>query len=569
MTILESFNAIRTIVSIFNGIKALKDLNNSTAEDLFKESCIEAVKESAPNFADITDPAEIDVASDTLVALLKDIDISTLTSLEENTELTKIAAIFQKCIILPGSQLTTADCERRLRPVIKRTFAIFFEKLPCNQQATNEMMLEFARGHSALTEDINEIKEMIQANLGVNLDISSQLTDFSNRQFDLNVSEAVKAAVAAEHKAEIDNAQDLLNKHQPRSALNRLEKLKDRIWEDASSITKFRILTGMAATQIVLNKDQESAMLILKAFQYNPEDEIALSNRALAHFLLKEMEVAKKYVKKTLEKNPTNINAYRTLIEISTDEETFEEVIAKVPEYLREDPQIAYGISNIAKQRGNLEAARKWREIMVDHDKENLPDYKAALATILIEQISENRVPALTNQLNDTQQEQLRKAIELLTEAWNCVAHTESRPVYSDWIINRSTAYALLDESRKAMKDLDTFLEIDSSRSDLLRDRAILAYKESEFESALEFLEKILSNPEIPNARILYAAILFSDKRFSEAIATLKDFLAKNPASELQEEANRWLVRIYIANECLKKRTRFPQSCANQHQGTY
>lgn len=564
MTILEGFNAIRTIVSIVNGIKALKDLNNSTAEDLFKESCIEAVKQSAPEFADLTDPAEVDMDSNTLVALLKHIDISTLTSLEENTELTKIAAIFQKCIILPGHQLTEKDLERKLQPVIKKTFAIFLERLPRNQQATNETMLEFARGQSAsqdrlikdtetIKEDTNEIKEMIQATLGVNLDVRSQLTDFSNRQFDLNVSEAVKAAVTAEHKAEIDNAQDLLNKHQPHSALNQLEKLKDRIWENASSITKFRILTSMGAAQHFLNKEQEAAMLILKAFQYNTEDEIALSNRAVAHFLLQEAEMAEKYAKKTLKKNSTNISAYRTLIEISTDEETFEEVIAKVPEYLQEDPQIAYGISNVAKQRGNLEEARKWRETMVEHDQEDLPDYKAALATILIEQISENRVDVLTNQLDDTQQEQLRRAIELLTEAWNCVAHTESRTVCSDWIINRSTAYASLDESKQAMKDLDTVLEIDSSRPDLLRDRVILAFKESEFESALEFLEKILSNPETPNAPILYAAILFADERLSEAVAILKDFLGTNPSSELQEEANRWLLRIYIADKCFKE----------------
>ena len=564
MTGFDVLKTIGTIASIVRTINALKDSNNSTAEELFKESCIEAVKQSASNFADITNPAEVGVDSDTLVTLLKDIDTSTLTSLEENAALTKMAAIFQKCIILPGHQLTAADLEQRLQPVIKKTFAIFFEMLPGNQQATNEMTLESGRSQLARQErlikdtqtikvDTSEIKEMIQANLEGNLDVRAQLADFRSRQFDLSVSEAVKVVVAAERKAEIDNVQDLLNRHQPLAALNQLEKLKDRIWEDASSITKFRILTGMGATQLALNKEQESAILILKAFQYNPEDETALSNRALAHFLLKETEMAEEYAKKTLEKNPTNINAYRTLIEISTDEETFEEVIAKVPEYLQEDPQIAYGISNVAKQRGNLEEARKWREIMVEHDKENLPDYKVALATILIQQISDNRIAALTNQLDDLQQEQLRKAIELLTEAWNCVAHTESRTICSDWIINRSTAYALLDESKQAMKDLDTFLEIDSSRPDLLRDRAILAYKESEFESALEFLEKILSNPEVPNARILYAAILFTDKRFSEAIGTLKDFLATNPASELQEEANRWLVRIYIADECFEE----------------
>ncbi|MYK93156.1 hypothetical protein F4009_03975, partial [Candidatus Poribacteria bacterium] len=436
MTGFDFFNAIGTIASIVGAINALKGSNNSTAADLFKESCKEAVRQSAPDFADLTTPEEFDVDSDTFITLLKDVDISVLTSVEENAALSEIAAIFEKCIILPGHQLTAADLKQRLQPVIKKTFAIFFQRLPRNQQATNQTTLGYQRTQLANQErlskdiqaikgDTGEIKEMTQANLAVNLDVRAQLTDFSNRQFDLRVSEAVKAAVAAEHKAEIDNAQDLLNKHQPHSALSQLERLKDRIWEDASSITKFRILTGMGAAQLALNKEREAAILILKACPYNPEDEIALSNSALAHFLFRKMEMAEKYAEKTLEKNPTNINAYRTLIEISTDDETLEEVIAKVPEYLQEDPQIAYAISNIAKQRENLEEARKWREIMVDHDKEELPDYKTALAAILIEQIFENSLTVYTKQLDDSQKEQLKRAVQLLTEAWDCVINTE------------------------------------------------------------------------------------------------------------------------------------------------
>ncbi len=78
MTGFDVFKAIGTIATIVRTINALKDLNNSTAEDLFKESCIEAVKQSAPNFVDLTDPAEVDMDSDTLVTLLRDIDTSTL-----------------------------------------------------------------------------------------------------------------------------------------------------------------------------------------------------------------------------------------------------------------------------------------------------------------------------------------------------------------------------------------------------------------------------------------------------------------------------------------------------------
>ena len=72
-----------------------------------------------------------------------------------------------------------------------------------------------------------------------------------------------------------------------------------------------------------------------------------------------ETEKAADYAKKTLDKNPVNTNAHVILVEMSTDEETLEEVIDKVPEYLREVPQIAHAISNIAKRRQNLKKKRE------------------------------------------------------------------------------------------------------------------------------------------------------------------------------------------------------------------
>ena len=306
----------------------------------------------------------------------------------------------------------------------------------------------------------------------------------------------------------------------------------------------------MAAALFALNKEEEAAMLVIEAFQYNPEDERSLANRALAHASLGEAKEAEKYAKKALEKNPVNTHAYATLVEISTDEETLDGVIAKVPEYLREKPQIAYAISKIAKHRENLEEARKWRETVVASDHENAPYFKAALAAILIEQVTDDDFAVSTNQLSNSQTEQLEKAIEILTEAWNSVADTELRTVRIGWVINRSMAQRLLCNSKEAIKDLNTaLLVMEKPDPILLKNRAILAFEQGEEENSIEFAEKILSAPETPEAPILLASILFVYERYNEAITILNDFLMANPSSELQEDANRLLVQIYIADK--------------------
>ena len=545
MTGFDVFNAIGTIASIVGAINALKGSNNSTAADLFKESCKEAVRQSAPHFADLTTPEEFGVDTDTFITLLKNVDISTLTSLEENAALAKITAIFQKCIMLPGSQLTTADLKQRLQPVIKKTFAIFFESLPRNQQATNEMTLGLGRSQLARQDRLINDTEVIKENtsqIGEINKTTQTINDTLHRRLDIS-------AVEEEQQSAINNAKNLLRKNKPQSAIDSLENLKQRIWESTSRTVRYSILTNMAAALFALNKTEEAAMLVLEAFQYNPEEEKALANRALAHASLGETKDAEKYANKTLEKNPVNIHAYATLIEISTDEETFEEVVAKVPKHLREKPQIAYVISNTAKQHGDLEEARKWRETVVASDHENTPDFKAALAAVLIEQVLENPLAVYTKQLGDSQKEQLENAIDLLTEAWDCVINTELHAVRIDWIINRSTAYYLLGEWKNAIKDLDAALAIEPEHSLLLKNRAILAFEQGEKESAIEFLEKIQSGPEASEAPILIATAFSSEKRFDEAITTLNNFLQTNPSPESQEEANRWLVRIYIEDE--------------------
>ena len=120
---------------------------------------------------------------------------------------------------------------------------------------------------------------------------------------------------------------------------------------------------------------------------------------------------------------------------------------------MHKTPEIAHAFSDIAKEQSDLKEARKWREIMVEQG--DIPDFRVSLATILIEQVLDDRVDMYTMQPDDSQKKQLNRAVKLLTEAWDSVADTELRSVRTDWIINRSTAYRLLGESEAAIKDLD------------------------------------------------------------------------------------------------------------------
>ena len=588
MTVLEvvliASKVAGTAASIVGGIDlAIKRFCKCTAEDLFKKCFVAAVKRNALNLANLTataDPSSVEVDNHILnrrIASLKDIDISTLTSLEAEDGLAIITAHLRDCIILPGHQLTDAHLDQRIRPVLVETIADFYNQLPLNQEAFNQIVLEFIQDSAtnqiesftkyrtfleefaqvklglqehliAIKENTNETKEKVQTTLDIVQELKVQTTNSSNR----NINAIIADVVATEHLSEIDSARDLLNKGRPHSALEILEKLKKRIWQGASSHAKFRILTNMGIAHLVLNKEQEAARLLIEAFQYNRGDELALSNIASAHFLLGNTEKAEDYAKKTLEMNEANTSAYAILVGISEKEETLDEVISKVPKYLRDMPQIAQSISEEARKRREFEHAIKWGEITVDRaqdeDSHQKAAWKAALARILVEQILDNRTALLTHQLHESHNEKLKRAIELFTVAWDSIATTELCTVETDWIIWKSTALDLLGDYTAAIDALNTAIKIEPDYPVLYMKRALLAFKQGQYSRAITDFEEIQSNPETPEAPLLLVNTLLIVGRSDEAVTILNDFLMTDPKAPLREEANRVLIKIYITN---------------------
>ena len=586
---LKAYNIVGTGSSIIGSINlAIKHFCKTTAEELFKKSFDKVVKQCASDFADQTDPKTVKVdhyTFDNVMASLKDADEVQFTQLNESEKIAKITTLFRNCIIVPNHQLPNMDFEHRIRPIIQRVIIDFYAQLPFKQEAFNQIVLEFiqdtpteqANTHSMLSDFVREIEQVqLEVSERLTQDIQAikddtekikddnkelkQTTDATydvvrdiKSLLDVNTTDLIKTEVAKEHRAEIDNARKLLKSHKPTTAFELLETLKNRIWADASEDLKFSILTNMAAAQLALNDEKEAAKLSIKAFRHKPEDEIALSNRALAHFLRGDMEEAANYAKQTSKINDDNINARVVLIHLSSKKEPLEQVIAQVPDYLRETPQIAHAFSNIAKEQGDLQEARRWRETIVEQEQGDDPGFKTSLATILIEQVLDDGYVMYTKQLDDSQKEQLHRAVELLTEAWNSVADTELRSARTDWIINRSTAFRLLGESEASIKDLDTALEIEPAHPMLLKNRGIFAFEQGNRDSAIDFLERIQSEPENYEAQITIANILFTDKRYDEAITKLNDLLKTNPSTELQDEVNRRLVRAYIADERIEE----------------
>jgi tetratricopeptide (TPR) repeat protein len=107
------------------------------------------------------------------------------------------------------------------------------------------------------------------------------------------VASLARAPISTEHSKtadafdkelhnQIDGYRDLLREGKPRTALQLLKKMNDRLGADAPPRVRYRLLSNIGAAHYNLGEYDEAADFLLKAAPLNPDDAISLANKAAA-----------------------------------------------------------------------------------------------------------------------------------------------------------------------------------------------------------------------------------------------------------------------------------------------
>jgi tetratricopeptide (TPR) repeat protein len=398
-----------------------------------------------------------------------------------------------------------------------------------------------------LENKIDEIKKLVQKKLDNNTEkkILLKSVEMHRKPGDVDISTAI---LTPEYQAELDDIKNLLNDYKPEEALDRLERLEKR-WLNASETIKYQLLTNMARAKLYLNQDSEAAKLLIKAWQFNSEEDKALSNRALGHLLLDQRGQARDYAKKALEKNPASSHAYSILMQTFSDEENLEDIISEIPELYRSTPEVAHTFGHLARKKGDFAEAIKWIEIAIKNDKNDSADLEAELGEVLLQSVMEDKFVAHSRQLTGLQEKQVKKALQLLTSSWEKVVNTKIRDYRVSWIASRGLAKMLLGDLEGAIEDFEVALKAKPLDPTFVMNRAILAYENNDNRTAISLARQILSSEETPGAVLLLARTLREEGESSEAIKILEVFLETNSLEKIKEEAQRLLILLYIDSE--------------------
>lgn len=257
--------------------------------------------------------------------------------------------------------------------------------------------------------------------------------------------------------------------------------------------------------------------------------------------MLGEKSKSREVALKVLEMNPANNQAYSILIQTGSDED-----IEKIPHYMKENQDVAYALGFHFYQKGNLDEAKKWLEISIENETENILEIRPLLAFVLIEKVILDTKTIPGFQLCLTHKEEIEKAIELLTFSWKSIPDKNLRLLHVDWVINRAIAKRLLNNIEGAEADINFAYELDSSDIKALHFKALVEFEKGNFEKVISLFQGEISTEFEVGSLILYFEALNKIGKSTYTIIKLNEFLKQNPQFEGKELLEQLLFYSYI-----------------------
>jgi tetratricopeptide (TPR) repeat protein len=347
--------------------------------------------------------------------------------------------------------------------------------------------LSNAKIHEEIKEHSDEIISSISS-------VESKVDKLS-----LSVQDVANGHLANEHQAELDQIREFIKENNPTVALTYLGGLKKRVWLNTTPVVQYRILTDEGAANLHLNRYHEAGKKFIEALQYNPDDEKSIENAAFGYLLLGKSSKAKELASNVLNNNnPNSSRAYSIIIQATSSDEEIEKVISEIPEYVKETQDVAHVIGNYAYNKGDLNRAKKWLEISIENEIENIPDIRALLGSVLLQMVLTDPTTIPMYQLNTDQKELLTRSIELFTSSWDAMIDPNLQKLHIPWLVNRGIAKRLLNDHGDYKRDIDDAFNLDPSNPNNIHFKALSEFENGEYEKAIHLLKDILGVTEPP-----------------------------------------------------------------------
>lgn len=384
-----------------------------------------------------------------------------------------------------------------------------------------------------------------------------QLTSQSMKDGIASMAETVRTSidttvVTKEYDAELDEIRDLIDSGKAKEGLDRILKLEKRLNEKVDALVKFRVATNKAAAFAGIGDTEEAGRFFIEAYQYNKDSEKAQSNRALGFLLIDQKDEAKKYAEEILKINPLNEKAHEILIYCAKSEDSMEKILSRIPKILLNKEGVASVLAETAKDKGDIKLATEFLESALKNlpEGKKSPNLSANLASTILQTLT-NKFDLLSGiQITTANRALIERAIDLLSESILSLEGSQTLKYKVGWLINRSTAYKLVGELEKSLSDIERAQQLQPDDFSLPKQKAFILHAFGKVPEAIKILRSVQNKPDVPEAALLLAGMLFESGDPDGGIPILEAAIkSKVGSKDLQEEQKRLLANIYLKKQ--------------------
>lgn len=362
----------------------------------------------------------------------------------------------------------------------------------------------------------------------------------------LSVKQNVSKLGEGENVRRIDEIMELRKAKKHKTAISLLESFKEKNWGDLSGHEKYKLTANIGICYLDLNDSSNAASFLIKAHQYDSDNEKAIGLAALGYSMFDTSDEATNFIEQAVKNNGDNPNVWVSFILLRSRESSVDELIPLIPDKFRNTMEICSALGGAARSAGDIKGAISLFQQALDNSEDDRADMKALLATTILESVAPSHA---NTRLRNEARNKINYCIQLLDEAWNDVKETELRLDRAWWVINRGVAKKYANRSEEALDDIKLAQTILGDDFLVLKHLAIFSFESGDLVKALTILDRMIEiKPEEKNEQLVFKGeLLLMDNRIDEAEEIFKELLG----SEFDQKL-RGITYSALVDCCLK-----------------
>lgn len=347
--------------------------------------------------------------------------------------------------------------------------------------------------------------------------------------------------------AEISAAKKLIEQHDHEAARTILEKIRDTA--KLSAPQKCRTLALLANTYIKDGNFKEAGKLLLKAKDYDPNDEKAQINEALGLELLQNTQGAHELAADLKVRYPHSPAAWSIWTRTTPSSDAVAQVVKQIPAHILDEAEVAVAVALVALRQDSFDTAvanaRKAAQAS--------PTWPASW--VMLGQSLQEKAWSSETAAQD-RIKLLRDAIEAHSKAAVLAAGQKNRAAEADALFNRSTVRDVIGEA-DAASDCEKAWKLTPDNPAIARRHAVFVADAERFGEAVPLAEAAMALNPGPGTRLFLAACLNGRNQppdRDEALKLCREVVLRDEASEYTSEA------IHLATTILAERKEYEEA---------